>query len=94
MWTLTFIITTSGSIDGVPVGAMIKTKDGRLPARTHFTSLVIQKELNVTSSLINSVNLTSLLAKRVPLKGNTTIKTNITFNDTVTTGLPFFAHID
>jgi len=51
-----------------------------------FTSLVIDKELNITSGLIDGVNLTSLFAKRVPLVGDAVIRGSVTFSDTVTTG--------
>ena len=76
----------AGSIDDVPVTSLVKTSEPRLPSGTKFTSLVIKKELNVTSGIIDGVNITSVLQQRVPLKGNCTLKTNIIFKNPVTAG--------
>lgn len=77
---------TAGSIDSVPVKSLMKTREAKLPPGTQFESLVIRKELNVTSGLIGGVNLTSFLAKRVPLKGDAVISANVVFNDSVSAG--------
>ena len=68
------------------MNTLVKTKEPRLPARTKFNSLVIKEQLNVTSGIIDGVNVTSIFQQRVPLRGNSTIKSNIVFRNAVTAG--------
>jgi hypothetical protein len=80
------IAIRTGYIDGVPMNTLVKTKDPRLPAGTKFNSLVVKEQLNVTSAIIDGVNVTSVFQQRVPLRGNSTIKSNIVFRNAVTAG--------
>jgi hypothetical protein len=57
-----------------------------LPKGIQFASLIIQKELNVTSGLIDGVNVTAAMEQSIPLRGNATIKSNFIFNDSIVTG--------
>lgn len=83
-WDIQGNLNISGHIDGVPVASLVKINESQLPPRTKFTSLVVKEQLNVISGMIDGVNLTSVLQQRVPLRGNSTIKSNIVFKDVVT----------
>lgn len=80
------IVSDQGIIDDVPVATLVKTVDPRLPSGTKFTSLLVKNQLNVTSGMIDGVNITSWMQQRVPLRDNCTIKSNIIFNGSVTAG--------
>ncbi|XP_057372863.1 uncharacterized protein LOC130693696 [Daphnia carinata] len=83
-WDIQGNLNISGHIDDVPVASLVKVNDSQLPPRTKFTSLLVKEQLNVISGMIDGVNLTSVLQQRVPLRGNSTIKSNIVFKDLVT----------
>lgn len=87
-----YVFHGTGHIDGVPVASLVKINESQLPPRTKFTSLVVKEQLNVISGMIDGVNFTSVLQQRVPLRGNSTIKSNIVFKDVVTAGKGYYQH--
>lgn len=84
----------TGNLGAVPVKSLVAVDDGLLPSGTEFTSLVIQKELNVTSGLIDGINVTVAMEQRIPLRGNATIKSNFILNDSVLTGWEQFFFLE
>ena len=77
----------TGYIDGVQINTLVKTNESQLPPGTKFNSLVVKEQLNVASGIIDGVNITSMFQQRVPLRGNSTIKSNIVFTNAVTAGI-------
>ena len=75
----------SGKIDGCPVSSLVKTNDAVLPANTSFAAITIKKELAV-GGLIDGVNVTDLLRRRVSLSDESTVEGNFTFLKTVDVG--------